>query len=62
MCHQLINTVRAAIGQVPFGQRLDPFVGIEFRGVGGKMFDAETGVSAEQVLERFPVVSGAIIQ
>ncbi len=61
ICHPRIDMVRAAIGQFAFGQRPDPFVGIEFRGVGGKMFDGETGVSAEQVVERFPVVSGGII-
>ena len=50
----------AAIGQVPLGERPDSFIGIEFRGVGGEMLDVKTGMSAEQVLERFPVVSGGI--
>ena len=52
----------AAIGQFPFGERPDAFIGIEFRGVGGKMLEVETRVSPQKVVERFPVVSGGIIQ
>lgn len=52
----------AAIDEFPFGERPDAFIGIEFRGVGGKMLDVEARVLAQKVVERFPLVSGGIIQ
>jgi len=60
--HQLIPIVRTAIGEFPFGERPDAFIGIEFRGVGGKMLDVEARVLPKQVVERLPLVSGGIIQ
>ena len=50
------------MGQFPFGERPDAFIGIEFRGVGGKRLDVETRVLPPKVVERFPVVRGGIIQ
>ena len=50
------------MGQFPFGERPDAFIGIEFRGVGGEMLEVETRVSPPKVVERFPVVRGGIIQ
>ncbi len=60
--HQLIDMVRTTVGEFPFGQRPDSFVGIEVRGVGGKMLDVKAGMSLEQVLERLPLVRGGVIQ
>ncbi len=60
--HQLIGMVRTTVGEFPFGQRPDSFVGIEVRGVGGEMLNVQAGMSLEQVLERLPLVRGGIIQ
>jgi hypothetical protein len=60
--HQLIAIIRAAVGEFPFGERPDSFIGIEVRGVGGKMLDAKTGMLLEEVLEWLPLVSGGIVQ
>ena len=50
------------MGQFPFGERPDSFIGIEFRGVSGKVLDVESGVLPEEVAERLPLVSRGIIQ
>lgn len=60
--HQLIDMPGAAIGEFPFGERPDSFIGVEFRGVGGKMLDSETPVMTEELLEWFPLVGGGVIQ
>ena len=60
--HQLIDIMGAAIGQFPFGQRPDSFVGIEFRGVGGKMLDVKTWVLPQELLQGLSLVSGRVIQ
>jgi len=52
-CIKLIDITRAAMGQFPFGQRPDPFIGIEFRSVRGKMLDVETWVLPQEPLQRF---------
>jgi hypothetical protein len=44
------------------GQRPDSFIGVEFRGIGGKVFDGETWMLAQELPEGFPLVGGGIIQ
>jgi len=44
------------------GQRPDSFIGVEFRGIGGKVFDGETWMQAQELPEGFPLVGGGIIQ
>ena len=60
--HQLIDILGAAIGEFPLGQRPNSFIGVEFRGVGGKMLDAETRVLTEELMEWFPLMGGGVIQ
>jgi hypothetical protein len=38
------------------------FIGVEFRGIGGKVFDGETWMLAQKFPEGFPLVGGGIIQ
>jgi hypothetical protein len=44
------------------GQRPDSFIGVEFRGIGGKVLDGETWMLAQELPEGFPLVGGGIIQ
>jgi len=44
------------------GQRPDSFIGVEFRGIGGNVFDGETWMLAQELPEGFPLVGGGIIQ
>jgi hypothetical protein len=44
------------------GQRADSFIGVEFRGIGGKVLDGETWMLAQEFPEGFPLVGGGIIQ
>ncbi len=37
-------------------QSPNAFIRVEFRGVGGKMFNAETRVSSEELLQVFPLL------
>jgi hypothetical protein len=60
--HQLIDITRAAIGQFPFGQRPDPLIGIEFRGVRGKMLHVQTWVLPQELLQWFSLVSRRVIE
>lgn len=60
--HQFVGMVRAAVGEFSFGQRPDSFIGVEVRGVGGEMLDAQAGMPPKQVLEWFPLVRGGIVQ
>src|SRR6202008_4714231 len=60
--HQLIDILWAAVGNIPFGQGPHSFIGVEFRGVGGEIFDRETRVSMDEFLERFSLMGGGIIQ
>jgi len=62
VCHQLLDIVRAAIGEFPFGQDQTPFIGIEFRAVGGKMLDVQAGVPLEEFLGVVSLVRGRIVQ
>jgi len=37
------------------GQRPDSFIGVEFRGIGGKVLDGETWMLAQELPEGFPL-------
>src|ERR1700740_2146419 len=54
--HQLIDILRASVGNVPFGERPHSFVGVEFRGVRRKIFDREERVLVHEVLEWLPLM------
>ena len=60
--HQFIDVLGAAIGEFSLGQRPNSFIGVEFRGVGRKMLDSETRVLTEELLERFSLMGGGVIQ
>ncbi|MGA8223717.1 MAG: hypothetical protein WB780_18860, partial [Candidatus Acidiferrales bacterium] len=59
--HQLVDVLGTPIGELPFGERPNSFVGIKFRGIRGEMLDSETRVSNEEFLEWFPLMSGGVI-
>src|SRR5437667_6980473 len=42
--HQLVRVEGAAVGEVPFGQRPNAFIGIELRSVRGKVLEVQTRV------------------
>ena len=60
--HQLVQVERAAVGEVSFGQRPNPFVGVEVGSVGGKVFDVQARVSPQELDERGAGVRGGIVQ
>src|SRR6266576_1412555 len=60
--HQLIDILRAAVGKVPLGQRPHSFIGVELRGVRRKIFDRQTRVLMQELLERFSLMGGGVIQ
>src|ERR1700676_596979 len=60
--YQLLDILGAAVGQFPLCQRPNAFIGVELRSVGRKMLNAETRVSGEELLERFTLMSGGVIQ
>jgi hypothetical protein len=60
--HQLIGMIRAAVGEFSFGERPNSFVGIEVRGIGGEMLDAQAAMSLEEALERLALVRGGIVE
>ena len=60
--HQFLDIVGTTISEVALGERPYTFVGIEFRGVGGEMFDTQTRVLPEQYLQRFPMVGARVVQ
>jgi hypothetical protein len=59
---QLVEVVRYAVGEIPFGQRPDPLVGVEFRRVGRKLFEVEAGMPALEGGQGFPPVRRRVIQ
>jgi hypothetical protein len=60
--YQLLDILGAAVGQFPLCQRPNAFIGVELRSVGRKMLNTETRVSGEELLERFTLMSGGVIQ
>jgi hypothetical protein len=60
--HQLVHVERAAVGKFSFGQRPDPFVRIEVRGVSRKVLHVQAAVSAEELAERRAVVGGGVVE
>src|SRR5580700_2371519 len=50
------------LASFPLGQRPGAFIGVEVRGVGGKMLDFETRVSSAKFLERSPLMGGGVVQ
>ena len=62
ICHQFFDVLGTTIGEFSFGQRPDAFIGVEVRGVGGKMLDFETRVSSAKFLERSPLMGGGVVQ
>ena len=60
--HELIDVIGPTVGQLSLGQRPDSFIGVEFRGIGGKVFDGETWMLTQELPEGFSLVGGGIIQ
>jgi hypothetical protein len=60
--HQLVNVERAAVCKFSFSQRPNAFIGIEVRGVSGKVLEMKTRVSAEELAKGCTAVRGRIVQ
>jgi hypothetical protein len=45
--HELIDVIGPTVGQLSLGQRPDSFIGVEFRGIGGKVLDGKTWMLAK---------------
>lgn len=60
--HQLVDVARAAVREVSFGQRPNPFVGVELGGVGWEVLNVQARVPTEQPGQGFTVVGGGIVQ
>ena len=60
--HQLVHVERATVGEVAFGQRPNALIGVEVGSVGGKVFDAQARVAAEELGERRAGVRGGVVQ
>jgi hypothetical protein len=60
--HQLVDVEGAAVGEVPLGQRPNPFVRVEIGSVGGKVLDVQARVSAEKPGQRWAVVGGGVVE
>jgi len=60
--HELVRVERAAVGEVPFGQGPNAFIGIELGSVRGKVLDVEARVSTQELAQRFAVVSGGVVE
>jgi hypothetical protein len=59
---QLLKIIGATIGKCAFRQRPDAFIGVEFRSIGGKLFDMQAAVLSQKLLERLSLVGGRIVQ
>jgi len=60
--HQLVYIERATVGEVPFGQRPNALIGVEVGSVGGKGFEVQPRVAAEELGERRAGVGGGVVQ
>ena len=60
--HQFIHIVGAAVGQFPFCQRPDSFIGIELRSMRRKVLDAKAAMLAEQLFDRLSFVREGVIE
>jgi hypothetical protein len=45
-----------------FARDQTPFIGVEFRSIGGKVFDMQAAVLSQKLLERLSLVGGRIVQ
>ena len=60
--HQIVHVERTAVGEFPFRQRPNPFVGVEVGSVGRKVLDVQARVSAEEFVQRRAVVGGGVVE
>ena len=60
--HQFGLRVWSAVGQATLEVVPDPFVGIQFRGVGGERHEVKAARSLQEFLDRVSAVNRAVIQ
>jgi len=60
--HQLVHVERTTIGEVPFRQGPNALIGVEIGSIGGKVFDMQARVTAEELGERRAGVGGGVVQ
>ena len=59
---QLLQIIGAAIGECTFGERPDPFIGVELRCIGRKVLEMQAAMLSEKSLQRLSLVGGGVIQ
>ncbi len=60
--HEIVQVLRAAVGQVVFGQGPNALVWIQLRGVRGETLQAQTRMLAEQLIQGLTFMSGRVVQ
>ena len=58
---EFVEVVGPAVGQRAFGLVPDPFVGVEFGGVAGEVFDMKTRMPTQEATHLIPFVNLAVI-
>ena len=54
LIQEFVDVVGLSIGQCPFGEGPDAFVGVQFGGVGGEILDRQPPMPGEELFERCP--------
>jgi len=60
--HQFVHVAGATVGQFPFGQRPDPFIGVKLRCIRRKVLDPQATMLVQQLFDRCSFVCGGVIQ
>ena len=60
--HEIVKLLGAAVGQVVLGQGPNALVGVQLWCVGGETLQAQTGMVAEQLIQRRAFMGGGIVQ
>src|SRR5260370_563466 len=50
--HQFVHVAGATVGQFPFGQRPDPFIGVKLRCIRRKVLDPQATMLVQQLFDR----------
>jgi hypothetical protein len=58
---ELVDVVGARVGERPFGDRPDAFVGIQLRGVGREPLEPQAWKRAAEVAQRIALVDVAVV-
>jgi hypothetical protein len=60
--HEIVQVLRAAVGQIVFGQGPNALVRIQLRGVRGETLQVQTRMLAEQFIQRCAFMGRGVVQ